>query len=221
MRKKLSAYFYIKKLIDAVLYTTIIWVALFLVFYDSAIVYDISMQPTLNAISGVSDNDLVYYRRWAEAEIGDIVIIDTGDNNLIIKRLIAVAGDRVRYEYNDETNVYDLYINNIVQTEDYIKENITISKLQTSNNPLKYVDITDSTGFNPLGLLKSNQPENFDEYGNYIVPENQVFVMGDNRIYSTDSKSYGGYDKSTIVGVVQMIIRADDNKFVKVLDFVF
>ena len=75
MNRKISGYFYIKKLIDALLYATIIWVALFLIFYDSAIVYDISMQPTLNAKSGVSDNDMVYSRKWADYEIGDIVVV--------------------------------------------------------------------------------------------------------------------------------------------------
>ena len=45
--------------------------------------------------------------------------------------------------------------------------------------------------------------------------------MGDNRIYSTDSKSYGGYQLSDIVGVVEMVVHSDDNEFLKLLNFIF
>ena len=207
-----------KRLIDAVLYSVIIWVVLFLLIYDSAVVYDISMQPTFNADSGVVDTDMVYYNRLAKYHRGDVVIIQQEDD-MIIKRVIALHGDRVRYQYDD--SVYQLYINDQKVVEDYIKEEITIDKLSNSNNAFQYVDSYDVTGYNPLATLRKNQPNNFDNYGNYIVPEGTIFVMGDNRLHSTDSKTKGGYIVGNVIGVVEMVIKSDDNAITKLLDFVF
>ncbi len=212
-----SVFWLIRRLIDALLYSVIIWVLIFLAMYDSAVVYDVSMQPTLNSDSGVVDTDMVYYNRLASAKKGDIVIVDA-DGELIIKRLIATGGDRIRYDY--EEGEYRLYINNTLVTEDYVKETITKEKLLTSGSAARYKDVTDISGYNPLGGLKGNQPDRFDGLGNYVVADDEVFVMGDNRLHSTDSKSHGGYKASSIVGVVEMVITSDDNAVEKLFNFV-
>ncbi len=207
-----------KRLIDVLLYTIIIWIVIFLLVYDSAVVYDISMQPTLNADSGVVDTDMVYYNRLAQYKHGDIVIIQQ-EEDMIIKRVIAVSGDKIRYQY--ENGKYVLYRNNELVYEDYVKEDITIEKMSQSKNSLQYIDDSDATGYNPLATLKKNQPQNFDNNGNYVVPEDKVFVLGDNRLHSTDSKTHGGYNTSSIVGVVEMVIKSGDNAISKLLNFVF
>ena len=50
------ALFLIKKLIDAILLSILIWIVLFLFIYDNAVVYDVSMQPTLNRTSGSTES---------------------------------------------------------------------------------------------------------------------------------------------------------------------
>jgi len=200
------------------LYTIIIWIVIFLFLYDSAVVYDISMQPTLNADSGVVDTDIVYYNKLRKYTRGDIIIVQCEDE-MIIKRVVALGGDKVRYVYENE--VYKLYINDQLVDENYVKEDITLPSLSNAKNAVQYIDPTDDTGYNPLGMLKSNQSENFDSEGNYIVPEDQVFVLGDNRLHSTDSKTKGGYDRSCVVGVVEMIITSEDNMVAKLLELVF
>ena len=220
MKNYFNGYKYAKILMDAIIYTILIWVVIFLLVYDNAIVYDVSMQPTLNATSGVSDNDMVCYNKLEKYGISDIVIVKV-DDELIVKRVIAVGGDKIRYVYDNNSGVYDLYINNQKIVEEYIKEDITLDGLINSNNSIKFADITDESGYNPFALLKRNEPENFDEDGNYVIPKDMFFAMGDNRIYSTDSKSHGAYSNSSVVGVVDLIIYHDDNAFLKILDFMF
>jgi len=210
----------VRKIFDSIIYTILIWVVLFVLLYDSAVVYDVSMQPTLNSLSGL-DNDMVYYNVVSNYLYGDIVIIDNGNGELIIKRVIAKDGDKVRYQYNADTNIYDLYLNDQVLVEDYVKEDITPNKLMTSNNVNKYKDSTDPTGYNPFGLLKSIQEDRFDDQGNYLVRDGEVFVMGDNRIKSTDSKTHGAYLDSSIVGVVDLIIHKGESTIIKLLQFLF
>ena len=207
--------------IDAILYTLAIYVLIFLIVYSSAVVYDVSMQPTLNKYSAV-DKDVVYYNKYAEIERGDIVIVGEGEEEWLIKRVIAFEGEKIRYQYNNEIGEYQLYLNNRLYEEDYIKESITRDKLKVENDKYNnFADISDRSGYNPLSLLKIMQPNSFDDEGNYIVPQGCLFLMGDNRIHSTDSKSMGGIKNTDIQGVVELIIPKGENVFWNVINFIF
>ena len=219
MEKKLSTSKIIEKLIDAIIFSLLIWVALFLIVYDSSIVEGESMQPTLNHISAMTDNDIVYYNKYCQYDYNDIIVINAGEEN-IIKRVIGKAGDKIRYQYNVESGIFELIRNGNVVNEPYIKKAITVSDLSDSVYRLLYEDATDSTGYNPLAQLKINQYSRFDG-DDYIVPDGQVFVMGDNRLNSLDSKTHGGYDVKNVVGTVELIVRSDQNVFWEVIKFMF
>ena len=50
-----------------------------------------------------------------------------------------------------------------------------------------------------------NQPWNKDNFGPLVVPKNKVFVIGDNRDYTFDSRNVGFIKKEDILGVILKI----------------
>ena len=116
---------------------------------------------------------------------GDIVII-TQPNAIegmqsepIVKRIIAVGGDKIAIDYENAA----VYVNDKKIDEPYL------------NTPT-----TDDEGGFPTNVDPENNMIRW-----MIVPEGQVFVMGDNRQHSTDSRSalIGLIDERYILGQVR------------------
>lgn len=110
-----------------------------------------------------------------EPERGDIVVFHATEERDYIKRVIAVPGDRLQYK--DDV----LYVNGKKVDEPYLEP------LKEQAEPLTY-DFT-------LEELT----------GETEVPEGKVFVMGDNRQYSQDSRDIGFVDESKIVGTTSVV----------------
>jgi signal peptidase I len=119
-----------------------------------------NMENTLQA------GDIVTSRKNAEIARGDIVALER-DNAMMIRRVLAVAGDRVNIAADGK-----VYVNDQAIDEPY---------------------------------LLSEGTDGGDETYPMVIAEGQVFVAGDNRVISLDSRNsdVGTISVSEILGVVE------------------
>lgn len=172
--------------------------------YMSAPVYGVSMQPTLNA-QGEEYQDTVYINRFASFAKGDIIVIEKeSESKNIIKRVIATAGDTVNIVYNAGLQSYELYVNNVLQNEPYVYGYPTNTQM--------------SATYENFEFLKQLKPELFDAFENLVVPQGQVFALGDHRAQSTDSAYDGPYNISSVVGKVDFVVPNGQNQIVYFLN---
>ncbi|MCR4874237.1 MAG: signal peptidase I [Clostridia bacterium] len=107
---------------------------------------------------------------------GDIIVFEKIENEKnVIKRVIGLPGDRLRYDIIEKA----WYRNGEKLEEEYVLEDYLSTYLDSSRAAIK-VQLISSEG--------------------YLVEEDKVFVLGDNRNVSNDSHIYGSIDKSQILG---------------------
>lgn len=131
-----------------------------------------SMEPSLH------NNDRLYVNRlFYKPEKGDIIIFRpaTDPNRPYVKRVIATEGDTVYIDFNNG----DVYVNNELLEEDYIKE-----KTQLMGSYIKSLI--------SKGEYSKNSP--------IVIQPGYVFAMGDNRNNSKDSRELGPIPTDEIMG---------------------
>lgn len=147
-------------IIDIVIVAVI--VAVFSVFIKPIIVDGESMEPTLR------NRDYLFLSRQAyhvgEPKRGQIVVFPVGEDQLYIKRVVALPGETVA--------VHDgrVFVNGKEQDQSFTKEGTTIDGINGKNS--------------------------------ITVPKGQLFVMGDNRNHSEDSRFIGCINIKDVTGVV-------------------
>ncbi len=147
-------------------------------FLQKSVVEGSSMDPTLH------EKDTLISSRFFELEQGDIVIIRSEKlNKDIVKRVIALEGQTVDIDFEEGTvSVDGAELNEQLYNEGEKLNADYFINTKTTNN---------------MGA--------FDEYP-VVVPEGYVFVLGDNRNVSLDSKSsmLGFVPVDEIIGEVVM-----------------
>jgi signal peptidase I len=164
-----------------------------------------SMEPTLNINDRILVEKMTSRFFGRPVERGDIIVffpptIETGvpDNPwlqsigglpflpegppVFVKRVIGVPGDTITVQ-----NGVGVFINGVKLEEPYIKE-VPEYDLKTLGDIGGMASTQQMIA--PFG--ESNAP--------IVVPEGQLFMMGDNRNHSADSHVWGFLDKSRIVG---------------------
>lgn len=117
-----------------------------------------SMEPTYY------DGDRVVVFRCKNIKIGDIIVISSGRDDYIIKRVVGLPGDTL------VINQSGFYRNGELVSESYLVDDNW------------FFDIESDVCYN--------------------ISDDHVFVMGDNRRVSKDSRSEGAYDMGRVEGVV-------------------
>lgn len=150
-----------------------------------------SMDPTLQ------DKEHLIMLKTTGIERFDIVVVsekdETGEEKLIVKRIIGMPGDTIRYEKDT------LYINDKQVDEPYLdnyKAAFAKDKLQSTYSY--------NVQFQTIALAASAFTMDASAQDTFTVevPEGQYYLLGDDRLVSKDSRSVGTFEKSAIKGEV-------------------
>ena len=140
----------------------------------------------------------VYLTEQTLPERGDIVVFEypVDKSILFVKRTIAVAGDTVEM-YNN-----DLYINGKKIERTLIKDDAHHRELfdeKPGMDPSKMIFFNQKIGEKEFVTAQDSRatPQTFQKI---VIPEDHIFVLGDNRDYSADSRYWGTVHKSLIRG---------------------
>ncbi len=131
---------------------------------------------------------------------GDIVVVHDSEQRLfsgpIIKRVIATAGEKVIVDYPAKTiTVTDVYGNSYVLDEPYINKDECTTGYGTNEHC--------NHGWpHPANYMIVSEQDMKDLIIEFDVGEGEVFVCGDNRAHSLDSRYVGVIDERKILGKV-------------------
>ena len=124
----------------------------------------------------LNNEDKVIVSKLSKIERMDIVIFHGEQQEDYVKRVIGLPGDKISYE-NDE-----LFINNKKMEEPYLQSySAYVNQNENFTGDFELKELT----------------------GSDRVPPGKIFVLGDNRISSMDSRYFHFVDNKEIIGVVK------------------
>src|SRR5215510_16591562 len=127
---------------------------------------------------------------YSSLKRGDIVVfhypIDPSQH--FVKRVIGLPGDHIRLR--EKT----VFVNDVPLQESYAVHELSDPNFYRDNFPSD-VDLTGQVD----RRWRSSLPRHL-QHGELVVPDNEYFVMGDNRDHSLDSRYWGFVPRENIVG---------------------
>ncbi|MFD2305668.1 signal peptidase I [Enterococcus termitis] len=126
----------------------------------------------------LSQGDMIVMEKFTSIKRFDVVVFKQPNGSIYIKRVVGLPGDAIRYE-NDQ-----LYVNEKPVAEPFLEKNI-----KKDHETVPY-----TTNFDLSNLITEKK-----------LPENNYFVLGDNRRMSKDSRSFGAVESKYILGKAQFV----------------
>lgn len=125
---------------------------------------------------------------WGQPERGDIItFVPPHEDSLYVKRVMAIPGDSIRVEGNR------IYVNGHQLEQSLIESNemaiVGTERIGESEHAFK--------------LTRNKELAYFGE--TVVVPEGKLFVMGDHRNFSADSRAWGFVDANRVMGKVAAV----------------
>lgn len=137
-----------------------------------------SMYPTYY------DGEYVWVNKTIPAQRGNVVVFRSSEEGkMLIKRIVALEGDKVYLQRNGDDYTVVIWC---ADTQEIVLEDYYTRGDKAIEIPL----------FSNAGIL-----ENCDSLDNsYTVPQGGMFVLGDNRPISLDSRSFGAVSLDQYIG---------------------
>jgi signal peptidase I len=178
-----------------------------------------SMLPTLQIHDHIFVNKLAYGIRfpfseswiaeWSKPKRGDVIVfkfpLDMSTN--FIKRVVGLPGDKIYYErgtlyINDKPMEKKAPVTDIdykwLRDADFQGEG---RYMESKDNYVHFTEVLENKEHDIL--LRKTQ--NYETFGPVVVPEDSLFMMGDNRDNSRDGREWGFLPKSYILGRASFI----------------
>jgi len=161
-----------------------------------------SMKPTILEGDRIVVNKLAYdlkvpfttwrVARWGHPERGEIVVLySPADNRRLVKRVVGVGGDRLALR--DDR----LYVNGVPATYEPIDPATLVSWRADGRRRLF---ATERVGEHAHPVMITPELPAIRSFGPVTVPQDHIFLMGDNRDESGDSRTFGFVHCDRVLG---------------------
>ena len=215
-KKKFDLTIFINIILIIILTFMIAFLSLSLIFLKYEVI-GVSMQPTYNIELEVGKDDEYYINSIYKDKViinslnkgtnSDIVVLNV-DGEVVIKRIIATGGQTLTLK--QEGNYYFFYVDGVKLEESYLGEKSLLM---------------DNDYFDKFILLEHNkiivEPTSLGKQATLVIPDGEIFVLGDNRTFSKDSHIYGSVKIENVLGKVVFSYKYNESFLSGLLNYLF